>query len=169
MHQFEFTIDYDDGILYMSHASQDDIDTFPFQDYKDATVLYLFGDYFHTFQIPYGITNATIVSKALRKLYVPDSIEYLNVCDNCLTELELPGNIEMLRASNCYLMQIKFRSPPTKLGSLIINRNRLASLDFEAPPSLEYIDVRKNNGTIHMHSSILKIHNAMLPDEYEEF
>lgn len=164
---FHFSPDERCNQLSIYHATQKEIDEFPFQNYPVIHHLSICCGYIQHFRIPEGVQDVTISQCALRELYVPDSVDYLNISNNYLTRLELPENLGMVRAQHNFIETVTFRSPPKRLKMMILYDNCLEELDFEAPPSLDYIDVRANPLNIKMPDSIRKILHRTADDEYE--
>lgn len=107
--------------------------------------LVIAGDYLDELVIPEGVRFACVSELSLRKLVVPDSVIWLNCEDNCLRELELPGGIEYVDAHNNFLTRLEFRKPPTELGVLNVENNRLRSLDFEVTSNLYGLNTKINS------------------------
>lgn len=166
MISYKFDVVYEEEFKTLSvyHATQEDIDQLVFP--KDLEEIVVIGDYIQRFTIPKGVERATIGMCALREIHVPDSVRYLNVEENCLTRLELPENIEHVRAVNNYLEKIEFRKPPRALQVFLVHKNRLQELTFEAPTTLDYVDVRKNP-LMNVSDSIKRIIYSTAPDSYE--
>jgi hypothetical protein len=129
--------------MTLFHAKQSDIDNFDFNKYNIDS-LCIIGDYIDHLIIPDGVEWVSANRLGLKSLYIPDSVRTLYINNNFLACLDLPENIENLYAKKNYLTDVRFRKPPTKLISMDLQENRLTTLDFIMPKTIEILRLRKN-------------------------
>lgn len=140
--KFEWTFDDVCGTLYILYATQEDMDAFEYP----ANVLNVnfTGDYMEHLKVPEGVQSLMCANLGLKTLEVPDSMIQLYCMNNRLRVLELPRDIEIVDAQFNILHDVEFREPPTSLLKINLKENRISSIDFPVPPSLYFVNIKKN-------------------------
>lgn len=113
--------------------------TFP----KSLTHLILYGT-MNNLIIPDGITDIECSNLGLEKIYISDSVEYLQCSDNNLNTIELPKNILCASIDNNKITKITCREPLTRLFSLIICNNLITDFDIKLPTTVSHICISGN-------------------------
>lgn len=139
-----FFYEYDDfdNTLTLNNARQSDIDNFSFN--FDIDYLLILGDYFDKLIIPDGVKWVCANNLGLKEVHIPESVECIYIENNFLSSLHLPKNIEKVCADNNLLVKITCDKKPTNLWCLEVQGNKLRSIDFEVPETIEILKIRNN-------------------------
>jgi len=150
--QYEYKFSNTYRCITANYIKPENLDKLDLEN-RNINDLAINGDYLEELIIPNGVTCAIVADLSLRKLYVPDSMEFLYCQNNCLKELELPENIYNVDASNNYIEKVTFRNSAKQLKYLNLKNNRIADFDFTIPESLNYLNI-ENNPHIHVSPKI---------------
>lgn len=158
---FESSFDEDTCSFLVERAKQPDIDGLVYPEEVDT--LTITGDYFYHLRVPEGVKTLVCSGVGLTALELPDSIEAVYIDNNKLSRLEVPNSIVRVIANNNLIEELVFRGgDPYKLEDLELKGNRLSTLDFNPPPTLENIRLYPNWHMKDVNPGITKIINERI-------
>jgi hypothetical protein len=159
---YSFNYSYENSILFISYASQKDIDDMVFPENVEDIIIT--GDHIDHLKIPDGVESVTCGKMGLKTIFLPDSVRFFYCANNLLKNIELPQDIILVDIDNNYLETITFRNgDPTQLEVFRLNENlRIHTLDFVPPETLDEICLKKCGGIRHLNEKLAKKINSSL-------
>lgn len=110
---------------------------------KETERLVIVGDYLDELNIPDGIITCICPSLGLRRLIVPDSVEFLYCNRNNIRELELSERMYAADVSYNPMYDLHIRGDTPELGKIKMTGLKLKSFHAKVKPECE-IDMEEN-------------------------